>query len=264
MKYISLIIVISLFVGFANAQKPGARLLALGLKGKVKQVTEYVYKDVEYISNLRTPEKHIENFDEKGNQLDETVYTNTGLIKKTVFIYTKEKIIQRQYLNGKLNGTFVQIYDDNGHEIELDMSTDEDTSEEIPMPKMNSRTIVKYDKKGNKAEEDEFLNGTKLTGKTTFVCNDEYQIVEEDRVRYFSTGVKKEKSINKYDSAGNKIKSETYDLLGKLIDEYTVSHDNLDQHGNWQLMTFIMKMHSQPHDDSLYKVITKREIVYFR
>jgi hypothetical protein len=262
MKYCLLIIVINLFAGFADAQKPGARLIAMGLKGKVKQVIEYKYSSDEGIGAPENPEKSIINFDEKGNQLDETIYFKVGLIKKTFFSYTKGKITQRQYYNKKLNGTYIQTYDENGHEIEFDMSSDGDTS--IKIPKSKSKFVIKYDNKGNRIEEDGYFNGTTLTNKTIFIYNKENQVVEEDRVRYSSIGVKKEKCINKYDSKGYIIRSETYDLLGKLKDEYAVSYSNFDKQGNWLVVAFVMKMYSDKQDNSLSKDITKREIVYFK
>ncbi len=260
MKYL-FFIVTSLFVGVADAQKPADRLIEMGLKGMVKQVTE-VINFSEANNTSESSDTVIMNFDGRGQELDK-IFKKNGQEKKTAFVYAKGKITERQFYHGKVIETANLLYNNNGQLIEFNSTHDEDPFLENPF-KGKSMVIVKYDKKGNKIEEDDYFDGNKLSGKSSFIYNKNNQNVEEDREKYLSSGIKKEKSINKYNLRGEKVKSQTFDSLGRLIDEYSVTYSNFDQHGNWLLRIFNMKMPGQSHDDSFSKNITRRKIVYYQ
>ena len=112
MKYVSFILILSLFAVFANAQKPRARLLELGLKGRVKEVIDTYQHDVDKgiksLNSLTTKKKTID-FDERGNQTDGILSYGGGGFKRTIFIYLKKEVVEKSYINNKLFSTNIRM-----------------------------------------------------------------------------------------------------------------------------------------------------------
>jgi len=259
MKNLVIFIILASIMQIAYSQKPGVGLKDLGLKGNVKQVIKFTYRGDEKVDTIGTPEKDIINFDEKGNQLDETMYDKTGQMQKMLFTYTKGRITEKQYYNGKVFDSLIHIYNDQGYEIEFDTEMGGDPS--LKIVKSDYKVWYKYDAKGNKIEAK--TNGTfrNSPNKTIFLYDEKNQEIESDS--YLPDGKKGEMTKFYYDSLGNQIKTETFNAEGNLVSDRTVSYRNLDGHGNWQLMTTLFKSHSDKLIVYWPASIVKIQIIYF-
>jgi len=146
-----------------SINRPINTLENIGLKGKVKTLTETIYEAKDDIN------KNISLFDNNGNLIEISSYGNRPYDSNLTLRYK----------------AFYK-YDEKGHEIECDNS-------------IGGRTLSKYDEKGNKIEEALYRSGdNKLLSK----------------------------HINKYDEQGNKLEEAEYDPSGRLIESFTIKHDN--------------------------------------
>ena len=88
MKYFLLIIFLGPMASFAQFQSANSRLIAWGIHGKVKQLTEYYYENDQAYTDKQATAKVVNNFDIAGRELEE-VRTDDKKIYKTVYHYAK-------------------------------------------------------------------------------------------------------------------------------------------------------------------------------
>ena len=251
-----------------SAQGPPASLKELGLKGRVKQVIEDNYDIVRNNANgdsLKHVGKRIKNFDENGNQLDESSYDKGGdLESKFTFDYSKARkvIASAQDNNGNLLAMFIIKYDDRGNEIELSPYL-EGAKLRGPGP-IKFKAFFKYDGRNDRVEMDTYTPGINLHSKEIFVYNDNHQIIEKYSTEESPNGVIKKRITLKYSSGGNQIEEESYDSKGRLKSESTTLYSNIDVDGNWLIANSQFKYHNGDQRDYISKDVAKREIVYFK
>src|SRR6185437_6346351 len=85
-----------------TAPFPISNLKEIGIKGRVKEITEYTYfKSIgeDEVDTLKKPYKTVSTFDALGNELTETKYTPKGIvISKLMFDYSqKQQVIVNQF-----------------------------------------------------------------------------------------------------------------------------------------------------------------------
>ena len=261
MKYFLLIIFLAPMASLAQIQSANSHLIAWGIHGKVKQLTEYYYEKDQAYKDRHPTAKVVNNFDIAGRELEE-VRTDDKKIYKTVYHYAKQRVYDTTYLNGSVSQTELEILDSTGRLSEWDF---EINSPEMPpgFRSFNSKTTFKYDQMGRQIEIDDYDEG-KVISKQTFLYNNKNQASEEDYISYRSSGTKTRKIVNSYNSSGLKIKQIEYES-GRLNAEGAISYDNFDKNGNWLLSTAYDQYHSDPiYKDNMSKSITVREISYFK
>jgi len=247
MKYFLLIIFLGPMASLAQIQSANSCLIAWGIHGKVKQLTEYYYEKDQAYKDKQPTAKVVNNFDIAGRELEE-VRTDDKKIYKTVYHYAKQRVYDTTYLNSSVSQTQLEIY-----------------SPEMPpgFRSFNSKTTFKYDQMGRQIEIDDYDEG-KVISKQTFLYNNKNEVSEKDYISYRSSGTKTRKIVNSYNSSGLKIKQIEYES-GRLNAEGAISYDNFDKNGNWLLSTAYDQYHSDPiYKDTLSKSITVREISYFK
>jgi len=185
-------------------------------------------------------------------------YDQNGISTKTFLTYSKNKIVGREYYNGKLASIAIHLFDVNGNEVETDLNYIQDSS-----GRQNGKTLYKYDKKGHKVGEDLYID-KKLVENTTNVYDKDNQLIEENETMYLPHEVKKQRTTNAYDQLGNNIKSEVYAPNGELIEEDVYTYSNYDQNGNWRSAIYIFKSFRYDKAGTSSKSIVKREITYFK
>lgn len=262
MKKIVLLIALDCFVQIASAQTSENCLNDFGLKGNVKEITDFTYRgsiNETNPDNLKHPEKSIIKFDKDGNELEESVFDMYGKISsKSLFIYKEDKsVVKNQYDgNGMLQGRYVFKYNEKGNKTEFDTYYG-------PELKLVSKVIYKHDANGNKIEEDTYDAGRFLTEKAVFRYNEKNQKVEGYQGWFLPNVNKKERLLFKYDDPVNQITSDIYDLSGKLTGENSTTLSNIDDQGNWQVKLVELKGYGPSQENILFKNITKRSIKYY-
>ena len=135
MKYFLLIIFLAPMASLAQIQSANSHLIAWGIHGKVKQLTEYYYEKDQAYKDRHPTAKVVNNFDIAGRELEE-VRTDDKKIYKTVYHYAKQRVYDTTYLNGSVSQTELEILDSTGRLSEWDF---EINSPE--MPKLLSNMI---------------------------------------------------------------------------------------------------------------------------
>jgi antitoxin component YwqK of YwqJK toxin-antitoxin module len=234
-------------------------LAELGLKGKVKQINERLYSSDLAVDSSGTIGKVVIDFDQSGYLLDAI---GSGPFTKDFYTYEKNRKIEKTYIRKRVNTTTIYLYDDKGRVVEMDRILGSDTALKSKIFKTRYKTIYKYDARGNKVEEDTDDPMPDVPIKTVMTYNNNNEKIESDR--YLSNGNLSEKTFYQYDNFGNEIKYENYDAAGKLKLEHTTSDSNFDEQGNWLLQVNISKNHPLVKNDSPYKFIIKRNILYYK
>jgi len=260
MKYSTLITLITFFGKSVCAQITETGLKESGLKGKVKQITEYLYHGDVPLDTLRKFDKIVINFNESGNYFDDIVQVKGMPVQKEIFSYEGRRKIAKKYYDDKLYCTLIHTYDDKGHEIELDNNLNMGRDSDSKFVKSKYKTTYKYDDKGNRIEENTDGRLANSPNKTVIKFNNKNKKIESER--YFPDGKLSDKTFYQYDDLGNEIKCETYNVDGKLTLVHTTSYNNFDEYGNWLLEINISKGHKPVEGDYVYELIIKREILY--
>lgn len=257
MKKLIIIQILFCFIQIANAQSAKTNLKEFGLKGKVKEVILYEYRaeiNKMKVDTLHHPFKTIMKFDEKGNLTEEYTFDkNEKLAAKTLYDYKKDGSITKNIFDpmNKLLDSAILKYDSIGRQIESDSYY-----------RINFlKTVYKYDEAGNQIEEANYLQSGSLTIKYAYAFNEKNQKVGQKS--YWHDGKQTDESIFKYDALGNLIKTETYNLDGKIVGGNTAIYTNIDKDGNWLSEEFEYTGHSQMQGDFLFKHVDKRVIEYY-
>jgi len=259
--------------------KPKSTLEEEGLKGKVKSLIETENNPEDTLGEIR--KKYIQlriitSFDEDGNILETANYDNLGkeYAKETFNYDANGRVIERRrYQNNNLFYTYTYKYDNKGHNIEMN------TSSNIGLPAI--KVIRKFDEKGNKIEEYGYNADSILFSKIMSKYDSSGHEIEING--YNSDGSLDDKSTFKYDEKGNRIEnnhssleekineiiSYKYDENNNLVEEIhklngkftknTYKYDKYDKYGNW-----LIKIERGNMEGNISPLsITEREIDYF-
>jgi hypothetical protein len=262
MKYFIVILFFCPLSAFTQLRSAKSRLTGSGLKGKVKQLTDYFYDSEEALKEKHPSIKNITLFDNNGREIED-VEIKGQKTTKTFYRYLGRQVIDTTYSDGQFFETGIEISDTADHLVELDL--------EINNPDMpagfghfKDKTIFKYDNKGNQIEASTYDEQGKLTIKRNLIYNNKNQVVEGDDESYRLGGIQTMKTLQSYNGSGLKIKESGYEN-DKLTHEGSISYDNFDKDGNWLFSTTDSKYHSDVvYKDKTSKSITIREIIYFQ
>jgi hypothetical protein len=255
MKYPALLYLLFI-VNVLNAQNPGTGLKNAGLKGKVKQLVDYIYVNgTETIDTLRPPAKFTKTFNEDGNEIEEHMINSNGSpAGKAEYNYPDGRVIVINAFNGKdsLTTQTVQKYDKKGFETEQTV-------------RYGARGDVlkaefEYDKKGREIEEDNYSR-EKLTAKIVATYNEYGQRIETDF--YDPDGNIRQKIKRVRDTVKNTLVEASYNAKGVLEKQDTFIYSMPDKQGNWQRMEHTTEAHYNDGKPFIRKTFTKRELVYF-
>ncbi len=266
MKKFIIFTILVCFVQIVSAQTRVTDLSQSSLKGKVKRVTTYTFRGDNHMApdTTASAEKTIETFDEKGWAIEEKIYDkNDALRERFSFEYIGDSIVVNNQFDssGKLFVKYIYKYDDHGKETEFDMNSD--AQPKMRLAKIDYRCIYKYDELGNRVSEEQYIDKNKLTIRTILRYNDQHQRIQSDEESFFGKTSNKSKTLYTYNSLGNLIKSEIYDLDGKLTGGNDASYDKFDNYGNWLIETSSYHGHSSYQGDFTFMNITKRVIEYY-
>ncbi len=232
------------------------------MKGKVKQVTVYFYGDQQAFIEKRPSLKRIAIFDNNGKEIEDTKIEDQKT-SKTIYQYMGNRIVDTTYSDGKVVKIEVEILDKADRLLELDMEIN-DPDMPPGFRHFKTKSIFKYDEKGNQTEDAAYDQGEKLMSKHSLLYNNEKQVIEENYVSYRASGIQIMKTINYYNAAGLRVKEMSYESE-KLTGEGSISYSKFDQQGNWVSSTEETKYHSDSiFKDNESKSTTIREITYFQ
>jgi hypothetical protein len=254
MKNIITLISFTLICYVCLAQGNENKLSKVPLKGKIKEVIDHYFENIEKVDTLKPHQKEISRFDTTGNEIEE-VFCDTDRVMVSIFRYNKNaenteivvydtsktdtmksilKYNDKGYVIEKedlvTSNTVLQIesgykYNNMGQQVEIDLyykNKPEDTT---------SKVYFKYDDKGNRVEKDVFLAKFGLFGT----------------------------NIYRYDNQGHEIYSAWYNGAGRLSDEIKSEYSDFDSKGNWTMKTLIENVPGDPTK----KTIVKRVIIYY-
>lgn len=249
-----------IFCSCQRQQGPKSYLAELGLKGKVRQITQYTYADEQSFKTNQPGGKTIFNFDSNGRLLN--YMASEGI--KNVVKYEKQRIVATAYLKDTAIGHVVALLDQNGRRLEEDYYMDESA---LPNASgvIRSRTLFKYNNDGYVAEEDVYDGGKAIGSKKTYVYNDKYQKIEERITSFDSANIAKTfKTVYSYDAAGNETSEKQYEG-GELAYIQLNSYSNFDQAGNWlvRISNDTDNSTTKPGEHTV-KSFIRREIKYFQ
>ena len=258
-RFISLLI---LFYSCHNNNKATKNdLQKEGLRGSVKSVKETTYqaevKDGE-IQKGKIFIQLIKTFNEKGNILEENGCwpdRNDNLKNTCIYDHNEELLGVICYIDiDKINGTDYKIYfatiyknDNIGNKIE-EKNYNQGT-------KLNSISTFKYDEKGNCIEDSAYSPNGSLNSYSIYQYDDKGNKIKEND--YKSDGTLKSKSGFKYDNYGNNIEYVSYKLDG-IIDHKTVYSYEFDAKGSW-----IKKFTYDGNNNTLFDIV-ERKIIYYK
>lgn len=238
--------------------RPINALENMGLKGKVKTLTETIYETKDDIS------KNISLFDDNGNLIEINSYgnrpydSNLTLRYKAIYKYD-EKGREIECDNG-IGGRTLSKYDEKGNKTEEALYRSADN-------RLLSKYINKYDEQGNKLEEAEYDPNGRLIKSFTIKHDNKGREIE--RISGISD---KFRSKIKYDKRGNIIEDTNFGNPQKY------KYDKYDKFGNWLMRehSYREKEYTEERTGPIKKttpvkgkgikhaVITEREIEYYQ
>lgn len=259
MKRLILFAAFVCFVQIVNAQRLETSLKEFKLEGKVMELTEFEYYNVDRVDTSKDAPKTVMKFDEIGNATGKTIYDKYGKVtNNTIYNVAPDKsiMINRYNSDNQLQNLnkYVFKYDDKGNETELDNYFGANLNSLL-------KHIYRYDVNNNKIEEDTYSPETDKPAKEISLYNKKNQIVEIDT--YDQDYYRFAKSILKYDSKGNLVDEDSYDFFGSLIMQDHYSYNKVDKHGNWILKTCEKRFVVGPQGDHTIKIVNKRNIKYY-
>ncbi|HTE00287.1 MAG TPA: hypothetical protein VK668_13430 [Mucilaginibacter sp.] len=262
MKTLIIFAIFYTFVPIANAQQEELSLKELNLKGKVKEITEYLYIGEINQLNVDTLEQtgeSITKFDRIGNKIETANYDKYGVLRNKHFYNYKNDtvvIISNYDADDKLKyqHKYVFKYNIDGSKIEFEEYN-------ITVSKLLSKFVYKYDKNGNMVEKDDYSPGIDPPIRDIFLLNKKNQIIERDL--YINGGNQFYKSIMTYDQLGNQIKKELYNIDGKLDMINSITYNYIDKYENWLSQIYESKGNNKYRGDYILKTVTKRVIKYY-
>lgn len=157
-------------------------------------------------------------YNDQGNLIESKLYDYKG-VKKNITTYKyndKGNLIEENFckVEGVVKYARFYVYDVKGNRIEKSYYSD---------GILEDKTLFNYDSKGNCISWNEFDKAGNLQGRRTFFFDNIGNLVEE---RHYYNENLQEKSVFKYDAMGNKI--ETY----KLSSDKTTTKIKYDVQGN--------------------------------
>ena len=210
--------------------------VSLNLKGKVKQLIETTYQQVNESSGKMNEYQSDEvayYFNEQGNFSKIIYYTDYGSLDN-VWLYTYDSLGMKLYANilnsfNKIQKKVKYKYDQNGHIIEEYQYNAHDLLE--------FKRVHEYDFYGNNVKDVVYDSDGKIYLKTIYEFNDSG--LESAIKNYSANGVLENNSEFLYDKS--LLLSETKYYYHQSLSCVTISkHENFDEFQNWlQLRTFV-------------------------
>ena len=235
-------------------------LKSSGLKGPVSEVVSYGY-DIDKSNHLVNQQKSIWRYDKKRNLLEYEKFSTKGvLISKSVNIWTNSKTDTACDYDEKnrLKGKSVWKYNNDQQTVEVDevyynSSLDTGVIAQLfknkPAPLF--KKICKYDKAGNRIEEDSYSGNILHYKVVTFFTKDNLKIRDEEFDR---NGVLTSSTIFKYSKSGNLIETIFSYTVGKSKIQGINKYSNFDRYGNWL---------SETYQDNESKKLHRKVIKYY-
>lgn len=237
-------------VGQNNYSKVKNDLSKLGLKGKVKSLTETTFFAVDKFGEIQKGNimfKSIYLFNEKGNKTESIVYFMGKIPTKMIYKndYNGNTIESNTYeADGSFSGKSIYKYDITGNIIMVNLYESDGS--------LKNKWIYKYDDKGNEIEGDFYKSDGSLDKKTIYKYDGKGNEIE--RAFYKSDGSLSSKSLQKYDYKGFEIERGWYKSDGSFDEKYTYNY-TFDVTDNW-----IKKIELK---NTFPQSITEREIEYY-
>ncbi|MFJ1328804.1 hypothetical protein [Capnocytophaga canimorsus] len=224
------------------------------LRGKIKVIREFSFKASEKLGQFVKEKLQGEAysiFDEKGNIVEETYYSNY----KSIFKYDNKGNITEQHLytgEGSYEGKYIYKYDEKGNITEEHEYKKEGN--------YGGKTIFKCDEKGNIIEEHEYKKEGNYERKFIFKYDEKGNRIEKHEYYSGYAG----KTIYKYDEQQNIISEIDYDSKGALLRKKIHIYQKYDSHGNWTKKVFYKDVMYSNAIDSDEITIFEREITYYK
>ncbi len=256
----------------------------LDVKGKVKTIVEYDYSAVEkwgeitegvitskeaytynesgfetefllYLANGNLEGKWVNTYDSSNRILESTGHESSGgLYGRTVYKYDNKGRLIKWELYGRTNNLYAEVdclCDANGRVIQ-EIGYEKDNYESEYNAKRFYKYTYKYDSKGNKIEENDYVEENVISLTTKFEYNSSDKLIKESE---YDDGITLTHEISySYDSKGN-----VTDIVdastgsGSRIIKYI--YDEFDKVDNW--------IKRRNYKDRKIAGITKRVITYY-
>jgi hypothetical protein len=253
-------------------------------KGKIKTIVEYGYSAEEkwgeitegvitskesytynesgfetefllYLANGNLEGKWVNTYDSSNRILESTGHESSGgLYGRTVYKYDNKGRLIKWELYGRTNNLYAEVdclCDANGRVIQ-EIGYEKDNYESEYNAKRFYKYTYKYDSKGNKIEENDYIEENIISLTTKFEYNSSDKLIKESE---YDDGITLTHEISySYDSKGNvtDIVDASTDS-GSRITKYI--YDEFDKVDNW--------IKRRNYKDSKIAGITKRVITYY-
>jgi len=231
-KFIAVIILIFSFYCCSEKEKQENDLIKNNIKGNVKSTKTGTFKAIEKFGEIVKGQVYSPPFteiffNEKGYIIEENQYKNGSLSWKTKCKYEKNNIIEKNGYNsdGQISSKTELEYDQKGNIIK---------KTKYPVIKIfwkgkriKYETTFKYNKNGNKIEENRFNSDNTLGTKVKFKYNEKGDVIEVNE--YNSDGSLRVKKRFTYTISGNIEEEIAYkpdgDLFWKNVYKYNKNND---------------------------------------
>ncbi len=242
-----------------NAQSTGKQ--SDDLKGRVKQVTEYVFmskNNQKDIDTATAQTKEIDTLNMAGFFLKKQKYGLDGfLMDSNIYHYLSDTLTTADQYDskGKLMLTYSYKYNSKNQLVEYDMP--------FPYMKTNGAIIFSYlyNTEGKTIKTVQYNTvSNKIIMIDSAIYTHAPQMIEHHN--YFTPN-SMEKMLIYCDASHRVIKTETYDQSGSVVDEQSITYADIDKNGNWLSKIIEKKGHNRIQGSYSNKIAIKREITYY-
>jgi len=230
MKITKLLTIVSIILFFSNCtdNKIKNDLTKENLKGKVRRVIENSYDTEEKFGEVIKTDQYGQKefyFNEQGYFLQKKErfnYPDYFSYNTETFKYDQqENIIEKRFesnnsMFGESSHKYTYKYDKKGNKIEENRYNYKGELED--------KVVYKYDSSGNKIEKNNYNSKGELRSKETYKYDNKGNEIEENW--YNSEGELEDKVVYKYDSSANKIEESGYNSKGELEGKVVYIYDN--------------------------------------
>jgi hypothetical protein len=189
-----------LFSSFDNGQTNPVKVSndwkKMGLKGRVKSVTEEqcsVVKRSRATTSCKIKQKTVFNSD--GYKVEEQIWEFSQLRKRRVYAYSNENVLSRIECLGRDNSVITTY-------------------------------LFEYDQSGNITEEKIFSGNNLADSRYTYLYDEKGQKIQMDGYNMKTGGNHFIKEVFKYDNFGNPIKETSEHASGNSITDFSYKYDN--------------------------------------
>lgn len=252
-RFLFFFFVVNLFLIACGRKELRNDLQQLYLQGEIKQIRTSSYTVLEKFDQIEKKSKTTERentlltFNEKGNQVEKTLFSPTD---KPTRIYTylydmkgNRALVNETLDDGTLKKRYIYTYDDKGNRTEINTYS----GDGIFLQK-EKRT---YDEKQNPLEEDTYNGKGELEQKQINIYDEKGLCIESNL--YTPSGELKNRYTYSYDENKNMLERKKYDKNGKILANHTYTY-SFDKRKNWtQRIEYL-------NGKAIY--LTEREIEY--